>query len=117
MSWQPISKTELLEKIAHGEVNMSPSQLQFWETNRIPPQKWRLHPWGDQGEGFWVVAIIGKTVLWYNDIEDGFNHSQYTTHGVIDEYWCAQDELQHLIYKLEAGCDSKLRRGPPEPLT
>lgn len=28
--------------------------------------------YGDEGNGFWVVAIYGKNIIWYNDIEDGY---------------------------------------------
>jgi len=34
------------------------------------------------------------TVNWYNDIEEGFNRSGYSTYGTIDDYWCNQDELE-----------------------
>ena len=23
--------------------------------------------------GFWVVAIVGRNVIWYNDVEEGFD--------------------------------------------
>ena len=26
---------------------------------------------------FWVVGLIGRTVIWYNDIEEGFNRSAF----------------------------------------
>ena len=98
---------------------MNRRQLHLWEAIRIPPAKWQLHPWGDEGGGFWVVGIIGRSVIWYNDIEEGFNRSSYTTSGVIDEYWCNQDELEwtlnHLLEELDGGSDGH-RLGPPEPI-
>jgi hypothetical protein len=43
-------------------------------------------------------------VLWYNDIEDGFNVSRFVQWGEIpsDEYWCSQDPLQYALPKLAA---------------
>ena len=38
---------------------------------------WASHPYGDLGGGFWVVALLGETVVWFNDIEDGFNRSHF----------------------------------------
>jgi hypothetical protein len=48
---------------------------------------------GDEGGGFWVVAILGHKVIWYNDIEGGFNTSTYKKYGQIDEYKCNQVDL------------------------
>lgn len=81
----------------------------LWEAIRIAPQKWQQNPYGDQSGGFWVVGLIGQTVVWYNDIEDGFNRSRFSTFGTIDDYWCNQDELevtlQYLLSALEQGSD------------
>jgi len=79
--------------------------------------KWQENTYGAMGGGFWVVAIYGSTVVWYNDIEDGFNQSKWTTPGTIDEYWCNQTELQDVIgEKLEVTIPS-WRCGPPEPIS
>ena len=54
---------------------MSQEEMRLWEAIRIQPVKWQQDPYGIQGGGFWVVGIIGSTVIWYNDIEEGFNRS------------------------------------------
>ena len=81
------------------------------------PEKWMQHPYGDVGNGFWVVGIIGRVVVWFNDIEDGFNRSSYRQHGVIEDYSCNQDVLeitvQHLLATIETGHDVGGRCGPP----
>ena len=51
-------------------------------------------------------GIIGSTVVWYNDLEDGFNRSRYTRFGTIDD-WCNQDELEQTLGYLMIA----LRRG------
>ena len=72
---------------------------------------------GRRGPGLWVVAIVGRTVIWYNDIEEGFNRSRYSAYGTIDDYWCNQDELeltvQYLMNALDQGAD--LVRLPRKP--
>jgi hypothetical protein len=72
------------------------------------------------GGGFWAVALVGQTVVWFNDIEDGFNRSHYTTHGTIGAYWCNQDQLewtvQHILNAIESGSDTGPFAGPPQPL-
>lgn len=91
--WQPISKEALLKRVSQGEARMTPAELRLWNAIRVEPLKWKQDPYGRQGEGFWVVALIGQTVIWYNDLEEGFNRSRYSTYGTIDDYWCNQDGL------------------------
>ena len=117
LEWQPIAEKALRERVTQGEARMNSLQLRLWETIRIEPTKWKQQPYGDAGAGFWVVAIIGSTVIWYNDIEEGFNRSRYSSYGTIDDYWCNQDELeltvQYLMNAIEQGSDLVLLRSRP----
>jgi len=118
-SWSPITLAQLWDIVHAGEREMSPQLSRLWHVIRVDIAKWQLSPWGDLGNGFWVVGVIGNQVLWYNDIEDGFNWSAYSTFGVIGEYWCNQDELHHSIYQLQSRLDGKTpspKAGPPQPL-
>jgi hypothetical protein len=109
IEWKPIAKETLLGRIAQGEARMTAAQRQLWQAMRIEPEKWQQHPFGDPGEGFWVSAIIGRSVIWYNDREEGFNRSQYSVHGTFDDYWCNDDELeltvQYLMNAMTQGTD------------
>lgn len=100
MTWEPISFNELDQLIRSACQRMSPQQRDLWERIRIEPNKWALSPYGDLGGGFWVVAQLGQTVVWYNDIEDGFNCSKFIHQGQIEEQWCAQDRLEWALQKL-----------------
>lgn len=120
MDWEPISEEELATLIAEAVNVMEPQANRLWNLIRMPPVKWAQHPWGDLGGGFWVVGVMGSRVVWYNDIEDGFNVSTYSTPGVFDDYWCNQDELQHSIdniLRLISDGEEFGSFGPPEPLT
>jgi hypothetical protein len=117
LDWKPIAEPAVRARIAQGEARMSRAQFRLWQAVRIDPEKWQQHPYGDAGAGFWVVAIAGRTVIWYNDIEDGFNRSSYRAYGTIDDYWCNQDELdlavQSLMNAIERGSDLvRLRQEP-----
>ena len=103
MNWKPASEEEIRELIDRARERMNMEQARAWERVRIPPEKWRLDPWGNKGNGFWVVALVGRWVVWYNDIEDGFNLSRYASYGAIDEYWCNQDELDAVVYDIVNG--------------
>ncbi len=117
MQWKPISEADLIDQINLGWERMTPPERYFWETVCIQQQKWRCSPWGDKGEGFWVVAILGTTVVWYNDIEDGFNCSTYQTFGEFPDYWCNQDGLDEVVRvlkgNLEFGRSDLWQASPP----
>ena len=91
--WKPISLNDLNNEILSGELDMSDEQRNFWDLIKIVPEKWLEKRYGNEGNGFWVVAIVGRQVIWYNDIEEGFNISKYEVFGEILEYNCSQVEL------------------------
>ena len=95
--WEPITQDELQVLIRNGEANMESQVEAFWNRIKIKPQKWQLPPEGDEGGGFWVVAVVGAECIYYNDIEDGFNSSPFDHFGRIREYWCNQTELDIAI--------------------
>lgn len=109
IDWKPITALALKGRIRQGVRRMNPKQQRLWRAIQIEPEKWQQHPYGDQGRGFWVVGLIGRAVVWYNDVEDGFNRSTFRSYGVIEEYWCNQDELEvavdYLANALELGHD------------
>jgi hypothetical protein len=115
MKWEPISEADLKALVARDLARASSEQEQFFGKVAVPPTKWVLSPWGDLGGGFWVVALLEDRVLWYNDIEDGFNVSRFATLGTIPdgEYWCNQDELRWALDAL-AG-KSTVKIGALEP--
>jgi hypothetical protein len=115
-TWEPISLSELESRLLEDLADCSDTQRDFFARVRIQPAKWRLSPWGDAGGGFWAVAAHGDRVLWYNDIEEGFNVSRFEVRGQIldDEYWCNQDPLGWALPRLQG--DPGLRRGPPRPI-
>ncbi|MEM8946958.1 MAG: hypothetical protein AAGD11_17415 [Planctomycetota bacterium] len=119
MTRQPLSEEKLWDFMNEAWDRMSIEQRRFWDLVRVSPQKWKLSPWGDQGGGFWAVGLIGNTVLWYNDIEGGFNRSRYSAFGTIDEYWCNQDKLewtvQFTLYQIRTGEPAAPGFGPSIP--
>jgi hypothetical protein len=117
MKWKAISEEEVWDKVIAAKERMSLPLQRFWDSVFIEPEKWKQRPFGDHGNGFWAVAVIGRTVVWYNDIEDGFNRSRYSSYGEIEDYWCNQDDLeltvQYLFNAIETGYDSGPYAGPP----
>ncbi len=118
MDWEPISEASLWDLINAAEMRMDIVQARLWEAIRIQPAKWAEPSYGGVGGGFWVVAVIGSMVVWYNDIEYGFNRSRYFSYGKIDEYLCNQDELEMTVQQiadlLDTGADFAVRAGAPK---
>ena len=117
MSWQPLSEAKLWDLLNAAEQRMSPEIARFWEAIRVSPEKWKQEPWGREGGGFWVVAVLGNLVIWYNDIEDGFNYSKRHGFNEIEDYWCNQDDLEHtlhaLLHLVQTGEQPYGRASPP----
>ncbi|NII82745.1 MULTISPECIES: hypothetical protein [unclassified Pedobacter] len=88
--WTPISLTKLKECILRVELKLDGELLNFWNLIKIASQKWQEKEYRNEGGGFWVVAVFENTVIFYNDIEDGFNISPYTVYEQISEYACEQ---------------------------
>lgn len=97
---EPISLIELYEQIKKTEMDLHGELWNFWQLIQIIPVKWQEPEYGDEGGGFWVVAICGTKIIWYNDIEDGFNISDYKIYGQFEDYGCEQDELSWAVSKL-----------------
>lgn len=118
--WEPISFNELYDKIIRTENCLTGELANFWKLIKITPEKWQEKQYGKEGGGFWVVAICGNRVIWYNDIEEGFNISMYHKYGEIDEYWCNQSELEApisgLYERIQSGDDFYIQAGPPQNL-
>ncbi|MCR4030607.1 MULTISPECIES: hypothetical protein [Flavobacterium] len=99
-NWQPITLNELYGEIRKSENDLTEKEKDFWNLIKIIPIKWQEKEYGEMGGGFWVVAICGSKIIWYNDIEEGFNICDYTVFGEIEEYSCDQDELIWPIKRL-----------------
>ena len=118
--WKPITEIKLLDEIQKTETDLNGDLWNFWQLIKIEPEKWSEPEFGNEGSGFWVVGICGKKVIWYNDIEDGFNISDYKEYGQIEGYYCNQDELCWAVTRLfdliKFGGSIIGQAGHPKPL-
>ncbi|WP_374980538.1 hypothetical protein PSGK_03380 [Pseudomonas solani] len=113
MTWEPLSLTALTGLIAEAEARMTPEQLGLWSAIKITPVRWDEETQGP----FWIVALNGNQVLWYNDVEEGFNLSTYREHGTIEQYFCNQDPLEWTVQSLLEPEKPRLTLLPPRPLS
>ncbi|WP_199611544.1 hypothetical protein [Flocculibacter collagenilyticus] len=96
-NWKQVEKAWIKNDLENQFWLLEEPQQRFWNLIKVVPQKWQLSPTGDLGGGFYVVAIFGNQVLYFNDIEDGYNISEFKEFGVINDYFCNQNELHHSI--------------------
>lgn len=63
-----------------------------------------------------VVAQRGNEVIYWEDVEEGFNLSPISPDGRIIEHWCNQDELRFALNSWIDGRTRTVRFGPATPI-
>jgi hypothetical protein len=90
-------------------------QLAAFNKYRIEPFSAPIVRYG-QLESVVVVARNGDHVIYYEDVEDGFNVSPLSPDGQILEHWCNDDELGIALNAWIEGRRLAERVGPAVPL-
>ncbi len=113
--WKPITEDELAELIRQQFTECEPDQRATFEQYRVALRRAPIMRYGKHEKVF-VVAQRGNEVLYFEDVEDGFNFSPVDADGRILEHWCDQDELRHALWHW-MGRRKSSRLGPAEPTT
>ncbi|MCA6064968.1 hypothetical protein [Thalassolituus marinus] len=96
--WSPINEPELTAMLADACQRMDTSSQALWQLIQLPkPELWQQHPWGDEGCGFWVLAVMGRQCIYYNDICQGFCRGHFSQWGLIDDYQQEQLSLSERL--------------------
>ena len=97
-SWLPVTAEELEALLAVQLVNCTPEQQRFFDRCKATPYLAPIQRFGNT-EAVFVVAESGDRVLYYEDVEDGFNISPLARDGSIAvpgwEQWKLSHALQH----------------------
>ncbi|TRC90061.1 hypothetical protein FJV80_06385 [Mesorhizobium sp. WSM4310] len=116
-NWQ-LNEVALWELINESRYRMSLAQRRLWDLIRIDPEQW-IHRSPTGNVSIWVVALIGRGVISYNDAENGFDRSSFVQYGEIVELGWGQDELegavQHVLNELELGYRTAPGISRPQP--
>jgi hypothetical protein len=100
-TWQPISVEELETLIATQLADCSREQRQFFDRCKVVPHLAKIDRFGAT-ETVFVVAKAGDLVLYYEDVEEGFNISPLLPDGSIASPGYEQWELRHALWHLAA---------------
>ena len=99
MDWEPISLNEINNLIKTSVSVMDIEVLNFWNSIKITPKKWIENHYNSDDQ-FWVVAKTTNHIIYYNDIEEGFNISKINRPFQIEVTSAEQDELHFALIKL-----------------
>lgn len=99
MNWTPISLKELNNIIETSVAVMDTEVLSFWNSIKIVPEKRQVSSYSNE-DYFWIVGEIKNYIIYYNDIEEGFNISLENNLPYIEVTSAEQDELYFALMKL-----------------
>lgn len=94
--WQPISLTELQELVAKELQCCTRNQKEAFARFRIPFYQVPIHRFGNI-ERVWVVAKLPAGLLYYEDVEEGFELGGLDEDGALQDHGCNQYQLSHVI--------------------
>lgn len=102
-----MDEAAILKLTIQGRDHMTFKQKRIWDAITIHPEAWLYrHPNGHDSH-VWVVALIGRSVISYNEWDGGFDRSQFFRYGEIAQFGWGNDDLdvavQHVLNELELG--------------
>jgi hypothetical protein len=100
-TWQPVTEKELDSLIATQLVDFSPEERQLFERYKATLLLTAINRAGSI-ESVFVVARYRDLVIYYDDIEEGFNISSLSPDGAIATPSFEQWELGHALRQLVA---------------
>jgi hypothetical protein len=112
--WQPATIEDVQRIIEQDLKACDAQQTRAFKQYAIKPYMASILRY-EQKESVVVVARKGNEVIYWEDVEEGFNVSPVDSEGNILEHWCNQDELN---FALNAWIEGRglAGRGPARPL-
>ena len=98
MPEEPTAIARVFRQLEAELAGLPPSQRALWEPHRVPPHSVSVesHP----NETVVVVARVGNQVLYWSDIEEGWELETPTSRGGIRERGSSQFTLEHITHTL-----------------
>jgi hypothetical protein len=100
-TWQPITAQEMETLLAKELAACDSAQRALFSRVRVPLRAVPILRHG-QIESVFVVAQQGEVVVYYEDVEAGFNLSTLAADGFIASPGWEQWELRHALSRLDA---------------
>lgn len=115
MEWKPPSVKEVRSIVETDLASCDREQLATFRRYAVEVYVAPILRYGAM-ESVVIVARKGNEVIYWEDVEEGFNVAPIAEDGQILEHWCNQDELK---YALDAWIDGRKRTprlGPAIPI-
>ncbi|HRE18818.1 MAG TPA: hypothetical protein PLW86_17395 [Rhodocyclaceae bacterium] len=93
---RPISVAELEAIVTNQLAECTASQQAAFAQYRVPFYQLPLHRFG-QIETAFVVAHLPNGILYFEDVEEGFEISSLGKDGALPDQGCSQFELRHVL--------------------
>jgi hypothetical protein len=115
MEWKPASVEEVKAIIQGDLARCDSEQLVAFRRYAVVPYVAPIQRYGEL-ESVIVVARNGHEVVYWEDVEEGFNVSQVARDGQIIEHHCNQDELGLALNAWINGRKRTTQLGPAMPI-
>jgi hypothetical protein len=112
-NWRPATIEEVRKIVARDLHACDAEQLAAFHKYCVTPFLAPLVRYGKM-EHVVVVARNGDEVIYYENVEDGFNVSPISPDGQILEHWCNDDELRFALNAWINGRALYAKIGPAE---
>jgi hypothetical protein len=113
MNWNPPTADAVKEIIQADLATCNDQQTAMFERYAVEPYLAPILRYGEM-ERVFVVARKGDEVIYWEDVEGGFNLSTVSSDGKILQHFCNQDELR---FALNAWIEGRGRTVPLGPAT
>ena len=97
-TWRPAALDEVLSYLNGAERGLHPQYRLRFESMRVEPRQIPVARY--PGEFIWVVAEYEGKVLYWSDIDEGWELEAPNSEGGIQDRGCNQYELKHILYQL-----------------
>jgi hypothetical protein len=96
-----MDKNSLTEIIEDSLADCSQAQREFFASIRVDFYPVPIRRLGKL-ESVLVIADFNDSLVYYEDIEEGFAIDQLDDQGAIPKQDCSQFELRHVLYQLQS---------------
>jgi hypothetical protein len=116
MDWKPATIDEVVAILSAELEDCNSEQISIFKQYSVEPFHAAITRYG-KTESVVVVAQKSDEVIYFEDVEEGFNISPIGPQGEVLEHWCNQDNLAVALNRLVQPRDSRNGNfGPARPL-
>lgn len=114
--WKPAAIAEVKQILREDLAACDAEQRTAFHRYEVEPYAASIFRYGRPGSVI-VVACRNNEVIYWEDVEEGFNMSPIDENGAILEHWCNQDKLGHALNAWIEGRSPAVRLGPARPIS